>query len=598
METNVKNQKVKLIADALQVASAFTSDEEALVNLRQFDDKYSKFSNEDFIFANCAEIKQESFVGKPITLICSISEYTEPRVFNLAQPGASKERTTIINATLRDKHGIEIQTVAMTFESILPLINPDKSKQLFFQLKGTVVSISERFRNGYFFFIKEICQKITQLDLLKLDKKSRIDVAMLVKKLTKTPDGLRLFLKQELVSMYNIKGLESAEQLDKAIDFVIIQAFSSGMSAQGIYSNKLHSLIIGAPASGKKLITKCALALSPNGKHISSTNSKITPAGLIGNAKKGTGGYHSTPGLIPSANDGVICIEDFHEIAKRRNEISSILSAVMEDGKIEDSTSAKTTHIACTSINIDMNRLSQVDHMGRYNSYTDLNIPINIISRFDFIIDIPPDVERQMKVSLDMVGRFSNLVSEEPSFKESDREKQLKKIVAYVNTNYRSVNVSQKVNNYIKKKLSIIYEANEKYSNIKKHLGSMLTRLQISIEKFSKAIATSKLKHKMTIEDVDEAFNFISHKLEFLSSIGFLDNQLGQDEKISEKDLRKEIILKQFQNQDFTIKQIIDCINEAGKTKVEERTIRRDVDELIKGGVIKKVRHGLYKIEG
>lgn len=586
------------MANALKIASAFTSDGEALSNLRQFDEKYAKYSGGDFIFANCAEIKQESFVGKPITLICSISEYTEPHVFNLEESNVSKQRTTVINATLRDKHGMEIQTVAMTFESILPSIDPDKSKQLFFQLRGTVVSVSEPFRNGYFFFIKEISQKITQLDLLKLDRKSRDDLAGMVKKLSQTPDGLRQFLKEELISMYNIKGLESASQLDKAIDFVIIQAFSNGMSAQGIYSNKLHSLIIGAPASGKKLITKCALALSPNGKHISSTNSKVTPAGLIGTAKKGDGGYHSNPGLIPSAHDGVVCIEDFHEIAKRRNEISSILSAVMEDGKVEDSTSAKTTHIACTSINIDMNRLSQIDHMGRYNSYTDLNIPLNIISRFDFIIDIPPDVDRQMKVSLDMVGRFSNLVSEEPSFNESDREKQLKKIVAYVNTNYRSVNVSQKVNNYIKNKLSMIYEANEKYSNIKKHAGSMLTRLQISIEKFTKAIVTSKLRHKMTIEDVDEAFIFISHKLEFLAGIGIFDNSPGQEDKTSEKDLRKEIILEQFQNKAFTIKQVIDCINDQSKTKVEERTVRRDVDELIKGGAIIKIRHGQYKING
>jgi len=124
----------------------------------------------------------------------------------------------------------------------------------------------------------------------------------------------------------------------------------------------------------------------------------------------------------------------------------------------------------------------------------------------------------------------------------------------------------------------------------------MLTRLQISVEKISKAIATSKMQNKMTTEDVDEAFCFISNKLDFLSRIGFMDNSNGTHKNTSDKELRKGILLEHFKNQEFTIKQIVEFINGKSKTPVDERTARRDVAELTKGGEVIKLRHGLYKI--
>ncbi|MDZ7762976.1 MAG: hypothetical protein U5K00_00920 [Melioribacteraceae bacterium] len=173
------------------------------------------------------------------------------------------------------------------------------------------------------------------------------------------------------------------------LDYSVIQAVSHGLSSNGIYSNKLHSLRIGPPASGKKLISRAVSYLN-RGKKVSSTNSKITPAGLIGRVGRRNGNVISEPGIIPISNGGAVCFEDFHEAMRYKNEISSILSAVMEDGKVEDSTSAMKTHHSATSIHVDMNRLSQVIPESKQSKFSDLSIPVNILSRFDFIMEIPP----------------------------------------------------------------------------------------------------------------------------------------------------------------------------------------------------------------
>ena len=72
-----------------------------------------------------------------------------------------------------------------------------------------------------------------------------------------------------------------------------------------------------------------------------------------------------------------------------------------------DSTSARTRHEAVTSIHLDMNRYSQVYKGKEYDAYSDIDIPANIISRFDFIMDIPPDLNRQFQVAYDITkGRI------------------------------------------------------------------------------------------------------------------------------------------------------------------------------------------------
>ena len=68
----------------------------------------------------------------------------------------------------------------------------------------------------------------------------------------------------------------------------IMQSFSHGKSEKA--SMKLHSLVIGPPGVGKKLLTMTAKILNPVSEEISSTDGKITLAGLVGSAGKAKGG--------------------------------------------------------------------------------------------------------------------------------------------------------------------------------------------------------------------------------------------------------------------------------------------------------------------
>lgn len=579
-----------IIFENFEVAVNGISDNLAISIMAEFNSNYSSLLDDDFTITNCLECQSEEFVGRPLQIICNISHVSTPIPILLRDKGTLNRRESISRLSLRDRFNNELETVDIESSELSRSYNSFRS---LLKVRGTIISIVQKDFRGYLFFIKEIIPHITQFDLVRTNCHEMETIAGFVNQLASEPNGLRTYLKNELVEMFNIKGLESATELNKAIDFTIVQALTSGMSTANIYPNKLHSCIIGAPASGKKLITRCALALSPNGIHVSSSSSKVTAAGLVGIARISREGYVSLPGILPSANDGVVCFEDFHELTKKKNEISGILSQVMEDGKIDDSSAAKTTHIACVSINVDMNRRSQVNHTGVFDSYQDLNIPLNIISRFDFISEIPPDPIRQMKVSLDMVGRFGELHSEIPGMYPSEQEKKLKQIVAYVNTTYRTVSVSDNVNEYIRTKLKEIFETNQQLASVQKHMGSMLTRLQNSVEKFSKAIATSKLQREVSIEDVDEAFYFISDKLEFLASLGFLDQP---SKALPDKQFRQARIIELLNGIEFTMADVQKILNDGRMPQVDGRTLNRDMVDLISIGKAQRVRHGYYKI--
>ncbi|MBX3006942.1 MAG: hypothetical protein KF816_02840 [Melioribacteraceae bacterium] len=577
-----------------KIALVGIGDSQAAINIVQFQKNSSTNKINEYEFVSVSELKSEQFVTKPIKLVVTLTQISEPKPVDLEVENENI-RVSVVELGFTDLRGDNISSFNISLERYHQLFKRKKLQKPFI-LFGTVISIYQENFSGYLFYIENVKENLNQMDLMQMSESEAKSIKNFLT--SKRPKiDCRSYIKNELKDIFGIRGLEKATELDKAIDFTIIQALSYGMSAGSVYSNKLHSLLIGAPASGKKLISMCALLLSPNEKHVSSTLSKITPAGLIGNASRSGGNYVSKPGLIPSANHGIVCFEDFHEVTKRQNEISSILSMVMEDGKVEDSTSAKTTHESCTSIHIDMNRQSQVNPNGNYNSHTDLNIPMNIISRFDSIIEIPVNVERQMEVTYQMIGRNNHLESTQLDSIENPRRRKLQSIVAYVNTHYSSINYPKKVQDYLKKKLQNLFSKNEDYLHLTKHFAGMLTRMLNSIEKMAKAICASKLKDTLSTGDIDEAFTFINYKLEFLSNF---DVVVGLDEKKdnpSKKDQRKSIITEEFSGKNFTIKEVKDFVIPKSGMVIDGRTIKRDIDEMIASDQIVKVKHNKYQFK-
>ena len=69
----------------------------------------------------------------------------------------------------------------------------------------------------------------------------------------------------------------------------------------------------------------------------------------------------------------------------------------MEDGQVKDSNTPRVTHEAVTAIHVDMNKVTDVGTEVVANSYADINIPYNIISRFDYIVQLPANLDRILK---------------------------------------------------------------------------------------------------------------------------------------------------------------------------------------------------------
>jgi len=191
----------------------------------------------------------------------------------------------------------------------------------------------------------------------------------------------------------------------------------------------------------------------------------------------------------------------------------------MEDGSVIDSTSARTEHKALTSIHLDTNKYSQVYKGQISSSLEDIDVPTNVITRFDYIVDIPADAERQWKVLLDISKGAKTIESFEKSGDVNQKLRVLKRIIAHMITFTPKVQISEEIAEYkIQQLEKLRMEYSPRIHNINQWQG-LFTRLAISIDKYLKAITTSRFEAKTTQEDVDLAITFIKPKLEFICNI-------------------------------------------------------------------------------
>ncbi|MCK4828696.1 hypothetical protein KA005_73880, partial [bacterium] len=394
-------------------------------------------------------------------------------------------RVTIFSVKLQDREGNSISCLNILYDDFKDVINAYKTKGCFLIFCGTVLSILDPDGGEYVFYIHKIQERISAEDLIGIRPDPKNRVAGIFKKHVQKKNGIVKYIKKELIKNLGIKGLKSAKELNKCIDFMILQSFSDGMDEKN--SMKLHSLVIGAPNVGKKLLTLVARILNPVSEEVTCVDGKITPAGMIGDVKWRHGRRISNPGYLPRASGGVLCIQDFHVIKQNRQKVLASFSQVMEDGIAIDSTVARWQHEAVTSIHLDMNRYSQINPAGNYNADTDVDMPTNIISRFDFIIDIPADLKRQSQVAYDISTGEKIISSLNRRVIENKWERELKRMVAYVRTYFFKVEISRGINTYIRDKKKAVVEAN-KYSDA---LANSITRLAISVQKYVKAIVSS-----------------------------------------------------------------------------------------------------------
>jgi DNA replicative helicase MCM subunit Mcm2 (Cdc46/Mcm family) len=438
---------------------------------------------------------------------------------------------------------------------------------------------------GYVFYIHQIQERISAEDLIGIRPDPKNRVAGIFKKHVQKKNGIVKYIKKELIKNLGIKGLKSARQLNKCIDFMILQSFSDGMDEKN--SLKLHSLVIGAPSVGKKLLTLIARILNPVSEEVACTDGKITPAGMVGDVKWSNGRRISNPGYLPRASRGVLCIQDFHAIKQARKKVLASFAQVMEDGMAIDSTVARWQHEALTSIHLDMNRYSQINPAGTYDAYADIDIPTNILSRFDFIMDIPADLKRQTQVAYDISTGEKIISSLNRRVVENKWERKLKRMVAYIRTYFFKVKISDDINAYIREKIKSIAE-NNKNSSV---LSDTITRLAISVQRYVKAIASSKHSFKASKQDVDHAFEFIEEKLKFLSTFDHVSIPKTMIQKKPTIQGRHAMLKEHYKGKEVSVDEVKEYLKKETGFAYADKTIIRALEQ-----IGRKVKMKTYKI--
>ncbi len=232
------------------------------------------------------DIKNENFVGKPVKIIATITSLSDPMPYELPD----NTRITIFSIKLQDREGISIACLNILYDGFKDVINAYQNRGCFLIFCGTVLSIVDPDGGGYVFYIHEIQERITTDDLIGIRPDPEERVAKIYMKHVVKKNGIVTYIKQELVKNLGIKGLKSAKELDKCIDFMILQSFSDGMDEKN--SMKLHSLVIGAPNVGKKLLTLIARILNPVSEEVTCVDGKITTAVMVGDVKWGMAGEY------------------------------------------------------------------------------------------------------------------------------------------------------------------------------------------------------------------------------------------------------------------------------------------------------------------
>jgi len=505
---------------------------------------------------------------------------------------------------LEDTDGNTISTATIYDDQLI-----ERVKDLFllhqtFDFFGCIVpraifTAADKFKGmAYVLLLRDLYPSVEPLQMIQAERSEIAKAEKLVKTLGKQNGKLIEYIREKLIETIGIKGLEDSPLLDRSLTAVILAALSDGYDSKRSLSHKLHSLFIGSPAVGKKLLTEAARILNPAFEE--GHPGKITIPGVAGRAMYKDGAWQSEPGLIPLAHRGVFVIQDFHHVEKKR-EIMGIFSMVMEDGKVIDSTAANKTHHALTAIHIDMNKHSDVylnDTEGGANAgfarLDDLGLSMNVLTRFDYIVDIPRDTERQMDIAL-MMHTGAQHTSQYPTSRRiTETERELKVLVAYLRTEFAEVTIPEDlIENYVRVKQKELVDCNREELHRRQLLGDYQTRLSNSVHKYVFALARGNARSTATKDDVDEAFRLIRTKMTFLATIEHFElpenwNHEPEAKKVLE---RRQFILNTFAGADVTVEEVQARVRKDFGKDVSLTTIRRDLKE-----IADKPKHGIFSL--
>ena len=244
-----------------------------------------------------------------------------------------------------------------------------------------------------------------------------------------------------------------------------------------------------------------------------------------------------------------------------------------------------------------MNRLSHVQKTNSTNFYDDLKVKLPIISRFDFIIEIPSDVRRQIDIVTDMIEGKKVFSTSDELANTPEWIKELQYLIETTKEMYPSITADQSISAYVRDKLNRFLEENENYIDLMNTFAYMLTRIEITLEKLQRAIACSEMSEEVTEAHVDEAFKFLSHKLEFLKNLDPISVSDSISERLPDAKRRQTKILEVLKNKaSLETKEIHKVVKKSLGKDCSLKTIQRDLSSLEKDSKINDPSRGIWEL--
>ena len=515
------------------------------------------FKKYDYSTVDHANCTQEN--NKVIKIRCWVEEIKNPEM----KKNSKGEFELVSEAKLSDEQNNTIYTTNSLTEK--------KFKKLKgFQQEGTPVDVIARIKktevkNGNFknsLKVSRMRSGTRPSSLLKASAGEIEHAKVIADRYTKKNSGenFGLFktLKKAVIEELGIVGEKADEMFNDSIDAMICQAFSGGTVNNA--NGKIHTCIIGPPSSGKKLMWGTARLLNVVSQEAQA--SRTTPAGLTATMVRQKEIWSYIPGKIPLASGEVFGIQDLDK-RKKKGELFSILGDVMEDGRCVISGATRANLRANAAIHFDLNRQTDLFLASNKlaNVVEDTQMPAQIISRIDFIIELERNLALQNEKAISMLRVSSmpkkrrNYISKYCHTHDLEVGRLIKLIVAYVMEEFAEID-RDSVLEYMEQKFRQIKLINE--ASVKKieEMSMFKTRMANSIIKFIDAITRIQLLDEANQASVDLAFKLLSRKLDFLRNISpeylvpgyrktgkdafgrWLSDQVG-DERFSIKTIRK-----------------------------------------------------------
>jgi len=447
-------------------------------------------------FLSITEMKRPEMIGQVVTIQAKVKSYTEPKPVKFQQ-----ELVNMIELTVEDIGGDGVLELKLFDQNFIDCFLQSKSKCQSFQITGLVTALGDYGLQVLYF---TACD--SAVSILRATRPEIEDTLSEFKKGSNGHNYCYLnHIRSELVDILGIVGLEEHNSLGQALDVIIMSAVSSGRIQNS--SGRIHSFVVGKPASGKKILTMAASLLNPCHQPIGHAISK---AGLVGFPSYKEGRWNRNGGALPNAHHGVVTIEDYHELTpSQRRELEVHCSTVMEDGFVIDSKAGNHKYDALTAIHIDSNLPSHVK-IGAVDAGLDGTVlpPQNILSRLDYVSVIPENAEVTCKIAMAILERYSK--NKECTDLDVDRIRKLKILVATLKLGYEQIAIPSAVLDKAKEMFDDFVKYYEGNTVAGSWLGGYLPRISIHLCRLIRASAVL-FGRKMAIEDdVENAFSLLN----------------------------------------------------------------------------------------